>query len=246
MAKPRPEAFDPFFTMVAARDTLSEAERTTILAAAGETRSYAAGEDIVDQGDRPQSSTLVTKGMTGRYSTVEDGGRQITGLHIAGDFVDLHSFPLKLMDHAVTAISPTEIISFPHARLVEITEQYPHLTRVLWMLTLLDGAIHRQWMVTKGRLTADEQMAHLFCEQFVRARTAGLVSGDAYPFPLTQMQFGDALGLSYVHTNRTLQRLRRSGALDWEGGVVTIHNWPLLMELAQFDPTYLHLEKLPR
>jgi CRP-like cAMP-binding protein len=68
-------------------------------------------------------------------------------------------------------------------------------------------------------------MAHLFCEQFVRARTAGLVSGDAYPFPLTQMQFGDALGLSYVHTNRTLQRLRRSGALDWEGGVVTIHNW---------------------
>jgi CRP-like cAMP-binding protein len=246
MARPRPEAFEPFFTMVSARDTLSAAERATILAAAGEARSYAAGEDIVDQGERPLSSTLVTKGMTGRYSTVEDGGRQITGLHIAGDFVDLHSFPLKLMDHAVTAIGPTEIISFPHARLVEITEQHPHLTRVLWMLTLLDGAIHRQWMVTKGRLTADEQMAHLFCEQYVRARTAGLATGNAYPFPLTQMQFGDALGLSYVHTNRTLQRLRRTGALDWEGGVVTIHNWPLLMELAQFDPTYLHLETLPR
>lgn len=246
MARPHPEVFEPFFTMVSARDTLSAAEQATILAAAGETRSYAAGEDIVDEGDRPLSSTLVTKGMTGRYSTVEDGGRQITGLHIAGDFVDLHSFPLKLMDHAVTAIGPAEVVSFPHARLVEITEQHPHLTRVLWMLTLLDGAIHRQWMVTKGRLTADEQMAHLFCEQYVRARTAGLVTGNAYPFPLTQMQFGDALGLSYVHTNRTLQRLRRTGALDWEGGVVTIHNWPLLMELAQFDPTYLHLEKLPR
>ncbi|HEV2518086.1 MAG TPA: hypothetical protein VGV07_22740 [Devosia sp.] len=108
MARPHPEVFEPFFTMVSARDTLSAAEQATILAAAGETRSYAAGEDIVDEGDRPLSSTLVTKGMTGRYSTVEDGGRQITGLHIAGDFVDLHSFPLKLMDHAVTAIGPAK------------------------------------------------------------------------------------------------------------------------------------------
>ena len=246
MVRPRPEAFEPFFAMVSVRDTLSDAERRTILDAAGQRRSFAPGEDIVDQGDRPSSSTLLTRGMTARYSTVEDGGRQITGLHLAGDFVDLHSFPLKLMDHAVTAIGPVEVVSFPHARLVEITERHPHLTRVLWMLTLLDGAIHRQWMVAKGRLTADEQMAHLFCEQFVRARTAGLAAGESYPFPLTQAEFGDALGLSQVHTNRTLQRLRRSGALDWEGGVVTIHNWPLLMELAQFDPTYLHLEKLPR
>ncbi|MDF2983264.1 MAG: transcriptional regulator, Crp/Fnr family, partial [Devosia sp.] len=95
-------------------------------------------------------------------------------------------------------------------------------------------------------LTADEQMAHLFCEQFVRAQMAGLAEAQRYPFPLTQMQFGDALGLSIVHTNRTLQRLRRTGAIEWEDGVVEVFDWPLLRELGQFDPTYLHLEKLRR
>lgn len=246
MASIGSSAFAPFFSMVSVRDDLSDDERNAILAAAGASRSFAAGQDIVTQGDRPSFSTLVVKGMTARYSTVEDGGRQITGLHIAGDFVDLHSFPLQLMDHSVTAITPCEVVTFPHQHLMRITENYPHLTRVLWLLTLLDGAIHRQWMVTKGRLTADEQMAHLFCEQYVRAQMAGLAGGQSYPFPLTQVQFGDALGLSIVHTNRTLQRLRRTRALEWENGVVEILDWPLLRELGQFDPTYLHLEKLRR
>lgn len=246
MVKPTRDAFDPFFAMASVRDDLSEEERSTILAAAAGARTFQAGEDLVCQGDRPSFSTLVVSGMTGRYSTVEDGGRQITGLHIAGDFVDLHSFPLQLMDHSVTAITYCEVVTFPHTRLLEITESFPHLTRVLWLLTLLDGSIHRQWMVTKGRLTADEQMAHLFCEQFVRAQMAGLAKAERYPFPLTQIQFGDALGLSIVHTNRTLQRLRRTGALEWQDGIVNIHDWPLLRELGQFDPTYLHLEKLRR
>ncbi len=246
MGKPTLDSFDPFFAMVSVRDDLSQEERSTILASAADLRTFEAGEDIVCQGDRPSVSTLVVSGMTGRYSTVEDGGRQITGLHIAGDFVDLHSFPLQVMDHSVTAITFCEVVTFPHTGLLAVTETFPHLTRVLWLLTLLDGSIHRQWMVTKGRLTAEEQMAHLFCEQFVRAQMAGLATAQEYPFPLTQIQFGDALGLSIVHTNRTLQRLRRTGALEWQDGIVRIFDWPLLKELAQFDPTYLHLEKLRR
>ncbi len=246
MARPSAESLAAFFAMISVRDDLAPEEEAAIRAAALDTRRFAAGEDLASQGERPMHSTLVVSGLTARYSTVEDGGRQITGLHIAGDFVDLHSFPLQLMDHSVTAITACEVVTFPHKALRSITENHPHLTRVLWLLTLLDGAIHRQWMVAKGRLTADEQMAHLFCEQFVRAEVAGLTRGQSYWFPLTQMQLGDALGLSIVHTNRTLQRLRRTGALDWEDGRVDILDWPLLQELGQFDPTYLHLEKLRR
>lgn len=246
MAKATIDELMPFFSMVSTRDDLSDNERQAVLAAAGESRWFAADEDLVTQGDRPPFSTLVTAGMTARYSTVEDGGRQITGLHIAGDFVDLHSFPLQVMDHSVTAITACQVVTFPHRALMDITERFPHLTRVLWLLTLLDGAIHRQWMVTKGRLTADEQMAHLFCEQFARAQVAGLANAQRYPFPLTQAQLGDALGLSIVHTNRTLQRLRRTGYLEWENGVVEIVDWPALRDMGQFDPTYLHLEKLRR
>lgn len=246
MAAPSQADFDAFFAMVSVRDDLSPEEEEAIRSAGSEARSFAAGEDIVREGEYPTVSTLVASGVTARYSTVEDGGRQITGLHIAGDFVDLHSFPLQLMDHSVTAITDCRVVSFAHKDLLSITESAPHLTRVLWLLTLLDGAVHRQWMVSKGRLTADEHMAHFFCEQFVRAQMAGLAQSQRYPLPLTQAQFGDALGLSIVHTNRTLQRLRRTGALDWQAGTVGVLDWPLLRELAQFDPTYLHLEKLRR
>lgn len=246
MAKPDAVDLQPFFAALEARDRLSDAERQALLDAAGDKRSYRAGADLVKQGDRATISTLVLSGMTARYSTVEDGGRQITGLHIAGDFVDLHSFPLKLMDHSVAAISDTITVAYPHAGLLRITETMPHLTRLLWLVTLLDGAIHRQWMVAKGRLTADEHMANFFCEQFTRARIAGLIDGGRFSLPLTQTQLGDALGLSIVHTNRTLQRLRRIGAVDWQDGVVEVRDWDTLSDLGQFDPTYLHLEKLPR
>lgn len=246
MAKPSFDALRPFFSMVSARDSLSDDEQQAVLSAAGDARTFSAGEDVVTQGQRPSFSTLVVAGVAARYSTVEDGGRQITGLHIAGDFVDLHSFPLQLMDHSVTAITACQVVTFPHRALLDITERFPHLTRVLWLLTLLDGAIHRQWMVTKGRLTADEQMAHFFCEQFVRAQVAGLATSQHYPLPLTQAQFGDALGLSIVHTNRTLQRLRRTGFVEWQNGVVEIADWPALRDMGQFDPTYLHLERLRR
>ena len=64
--------------------------------------------------------------------------------------------------------------------------------------------------------------------------------------PLTQIDLSDALGLSTVHTNRTLQRLRRTGAITWDYGVAEVLDWPLLQELGQFDPTYLQIEKLPR
>ena len=246
MAKPDADELQPLFAALEARDQLSETEKSALMAAAGDKRTYAAGTDIVRQGDRPNFSTLVLSGMTARYSTVEDGGRQITGLHIAGDFVDLHSFPLKLMDHSVSAIYTCIIAVFPHAGLLQITEKLPHLTRMLWLITLLDGAIHRQWMVAKGRLTADEHMANFFCEQFMRARIAGLTDGSRFDLPLTQTQLGDALGLSIVHTNRTLQRLRRTGAVDWQDGIVEVRDWDVLSDLGQFDATYLHLEKLPR
>lgn len=236
----------PLFASLETRDSVSDAEKETLLGAVSEVREFSPGSDIVAEGSRPTTSTLVLKGMTARYSTVEDGGRQITALHIAGDFVDLHSFPLKLMDHAVTAVDRCVVALFPHAGLERITESQPHLTRILWMLTLIDGSISRQWLVAKGRLTADEQLAHLFCELFVRSEAAGLARGSQFSLPITQEQLSDALGLSIVHTNRTLQRLRRTGALSWQDGRVDVLDWPLLRELGQFDPKFLHLERLHR
>jgi len=238
--------FDTFFRKLERRDALSADERQALVEAAGEERTFPAGSDMVREGDRPESSTLIVEGFSTRYRLLSDGQRQITAIHTPGDFVDLHSFVLKEMDHSVGALSRCRVISFPHERLTRITEQFPHLTRVLWLMTLLDGAIHREWMVAMGRRSATQQMAHLLCELYVRLGVVGLIRDDSFYLPITQVELGDALGLSAVHVNRVLQELRTENLFTWQSQIVQIVDWAGLQQRAEFDPRYLHLTNEPR
>ncbi|HEY8575650.1 MAG TPA: Crp/Fnr family transcriptional regulator [Devosia sp.] len=229
------------------RDHVAQEERETIQAAAGPLKYFAAGQPIIEQHARPKSSLLMASGMAARHNILEMGEQQITAFHILGDFVDLHSLLLSKLDHGVSAVTDVVAVEFPHAKLLEITERLPHLTRMLWLSTILDGAIHRQWLVAMGRMPALGHIAHLFCEHFVRARVVGLVQNDAsFPFDITQNALADALGLSGVHVNRMVQELRRRHLVRWEDGIVTILDWKTLQRVGQFDDTYLDLERQQR
>jgi CRP-like cAMP-binding protein len=222
---------------------LSPAERLTLDAMIERTKDIAAGEDLVREGDKPSHSILLLSGFAARYTLVDDGRRQIMAVHVTGDFVDLHSFVLKTMDHSVGALTRCKIALVPHDFLQGITERLPHLTRLLWLDTLVDASTHREWIVGMGRRSALEQLAHFVCELYVRLEVLGLVDGGSFELPLTQTDLGDALGLSLVHINRTVRELRESGLVAWRGAQVTIKNWDKLVALAQFDPTYLHLNR---
>ena len=228
------------------RDALSEQEKRALHESVGRTHDFAQQTDIVIDGSRPTESTLMLEGVSARYKVVADGGRQITGIHIAGDFVDLHSFLVKTMDHGVVALTPCRVALVPHQRLRDITEQFPHLARLLWLNTLIDAAIFREWIIGMGRRSATAQMAHWFCEMLVRHRVIGRNNGNAFPLPITQVELGDALGLSHVHVNRVLQDLRGEGLVTWREGWLTITDWDRLAQMAEFDPTYLTLETEPR
>jgi CRP-like cAMP-binding protein len=240
------QRLETFFKRIEQRDDLKDDERHALIDAAGEVRVFNDGDDLVRDGDRPTTSTLLTSGLAARYKLMEQGERQITAFHVAGDFIDLHSFLLKQMDHGVRAMSDCTVVLFPHEALKHITEQYPHLTRMLWLLTLLDSAIHRQWLAAKGQLSARGHMAHLLCEQLVRARTVGIADGESFMFPITQTDLGDAMGISTVHVNRTLQELRSMGLVEWQNNRVQVLDEERLRRVGQFDDEYLHLEKLPR
>ncbi len=204
------------------------------------------GEDIVREGDRPTESILLLEGFAARYDILRKGKRQITALHIPGDFVDLHSFLVKKMDHAVLAITPCSVAGVPHEILRDITENHPHLTRLLGVNLAVDAAIHRQWIVSMGRRSALEHTAHLLCEMLLRLRAVGLTEDHSFKLPLTQAELGDALGLSTVHVNRVVQDLRKEGLITWRGDTLVIDDWERLQELAEFDPTFLSLETEPR
>ena len=101
-------------------------------------------------------------------------------LHVAGDFVDLHGFLLKRLDHNVGAMTPVRMAMVPHDALRGITETHPHLGRMLWFSTLLDAAIHREKILSIGRRSAMARIAHIFCELLVRLRIVGLADETGY------------------------------------------------------------------
>ena len=206
------------------------------------TTDYPAGQDFVREHEYCNESNLLMSGWCYRYSDLPDGRRQTLALHMSGDFVDLHSFQLKRMDHSVRTLTPCTVATVPHDNLVRITEDFPHLTRQLWFSTLIDAAIMRRWMVGLGQRSALERLAHLFCEIHYRASLVGLASEDGFVFPLTQGEIGEAVGISAVHANRVLQQLRAQRLIVLNGRTVRILDLPALERVAVFDPTYLNLD----
>lgn len=229
-----------------ARDLVSEEEEEVLRAAVSEIREYPEGRTIVRTGTTLSASTLLVDGIVCRYKDLADGQRQIMELHVAGDFVDLHGFLLKQLDHNVGTMTPVRIASFPHDGLRTVTETHPHLGRMLWFSTLLDAAIHREKILSIGRRSAMARIAHIFCELLVRLRIVGLADDRSYALPLTQADLADVTGLTSVHVNRMLKKLRDEDLLTFRGGMVTIGDWDRLQRVAEFDPAYLHLERQPR
>jgi CRP-like cAMP-binding protein len=220
------------------RDTLSAEELIALRQVLGRPREVRAGTDIVREGDHPDHSTLLASGFTARYSTLADGGRQITELNISGDFIDLHSFVMKQMDHGVVALTDCVIVR-------QLTEHHPHLTRLLWLDTVIDAAIHRQWIASMGRRTALAHLAHLLCELYRRLEVVRLAADHVLEVPLSQAVLADVLGQSTVHVNRLISELRAMDLLTWSHGRVEIMDWDRLAALAEFDPAYLRLHSEP-
>jgi CRP-like cAMP-binding protein len=208
-------------------------------------RRLGAQEDIVREGETPQSVHVLLSGHTCRYKVLSDGRRQITAVLVPGDACDLHGFLLRRMDHGVLTLTTCTLAEMPREAILEITETHPRLARALWWTTLVDEAILREWVGNIGRRTASQRIAHLFCELLARLKAVGLAEDDSYEFPLTQAELGDATGLSTVHVNRTLQELRGAGLIRLKGRLLTVRDAERLKALAGFDPAYLHLGRGP-
>ena len=229
-----------------ARDDISPAEEEAIRSAVSDTREYPADFTFIRRGEELKHSTLLLDGIACRYKDLQGGERQISELHVPGDFADLHSFTLKHLDHELMTLTRCQVALVPHERLTKITEDFPHLTRVFWFATNLDAAIHREWELSLGRRTAISRLAHLLCELQVRLAVVGLADDTGYALRLTQQDLAECLGLTVVHINRVLRELREQGHVEVRGGRVQLMDLAGLREVAEFDPTYLYLDRRRR
>jgi CRP-like cAMP-binding protein len=237
---------NPLILNLENRDRLSAHEKALLSDALSEAQDFARHEDLVREGSEPRYSSLLVDGFAARYKLLANGRRQLTAIHVVGDFIDLHGFLLKPMDHSVAALTPCTIAKVPHDKLKKISETSAHLARLLWLSTLIDAAIHREWIASIGGRTATSRLAHLLCELFVRLQAVGRTDGGSFDLPLTQMEIAETHGLSLVHINRSIRALRATGAVRWSEGRVVIQDWQRLQEIGDFNPAYLNLERKPR
>jgi CRP-like cAMP-binding protein len=198
------------------------------------------GQDIISEGEEPQTVNLVISGWACRYKLLEDGRRQILAFFVPGDIADLHVYILAAIDHSIAAITPVQYAKITAKEFEDIGDSHPRLLRALWWESLVTDSIQREWLVSLGQRDALESVAHLACELFLRLKTVGLVKGSICDFPLTQVDIGDALGMTQPHVSRTIAELNRTGIATIKRGKLEVRNLRGLQELALFNPHYLH------
>ena len=206
-------------------------------------KEFQPGEDIVREGERVHACCILMTGFTFRYRTVLDGRRQIIAFHVPGDIPDLHSLHINVMDHSFAATDRSTVAFVSHDAIWGLCRERENVAALLWLETLIDGAIFREWIVGLGRRSGRSRTAHLLCELAVRMRSVGLAPDSVFRLPLTQHELADALGLTVVTVNRVLQDFRARGLVDRERSRMVIKDWPELSRIAEFDPTYLHIRQ---
>lgn len=219
---------------------LGSEERTAIRDLPMMVRELRADQDIVREGDHPSQCCILLEGMAFRYKIIGEGRRQIFAFHAPGEVPDLQSLFLKRMDHSLCTLTPVKAGFVRHDALRELLAGCPRVAGALWRETLIESAIFREWMAGLGRRDALTRVAHLFCEMYIRLDAIGRARDGKTELPITQNELADALGISDVHANRTLQELRGRNLITFERGALTIHDWEGLAAAGEFDPAYLH------
>lgn len=216
-------------------------DAAAILSVRGEVRELRRLDDISKAGEVPKFSVVLLRGFLQRYVTRRDGSRQIHSFYVRSDAPSLETLNVDRLDTSLGAVVKSTVGIIPHSELRELIRARPNILDLVWRETLVQAAMFREWLMRNSRLSADAAMAHLFCEIYVRSRAAGLALDGSCDMPVTQEMLADALGLTGVHVNRTLQSLRETGLVEHKSGRLYIHDLQRLAAYADFDPGYLHL-----
>lgn len=236
------EPLDPLIAKLESVVRLTDEDRAALAALCAGARDVPARRSLIREGDRPENVHLMIDGWAARYKLLPDGARQITAFLMPGDFCDLHVALLGEMDHGIATLTRSRIAFIPHA-VVDALADRPRLAKAFWWATLVDEAVLRAWLVNIGRRDAFAAAGHLICELYVRLKNVGLVSDHRFELPLTQEEIADALGLTPVHINRVLRRLRSEELISFRHGLLVIHDYRRLEQASGFNPNYLHIER---
>ncbi len=194
------------------------------------------GTSFLREGTRTDHLYTVLSGWAFRYKMLDDGRRQILNYALPAEMVGLQGAMTREMEHSVEALSPVTLCVFPRAKLWDLYSHFPSLAFDITWLAAREEQYVDEHLLSLGRRTSLERTAYLLLHLFIRAEEAGLTKNNAIQFPFTQQHLADTLGMSLVHTNKTLRRLLQSKAVRWENRVFEMTDRAALIAIAGEAP----------
>ncbi|TPG14672.1 Crp/Fnr family transcriptional regulator [Sphingomonas koreensis] len=231
---------NPFLKKLSGLVELTADDAAALEYATSRPRRYVARQDLIREGDETGPVFVLLEGWACRYKILPSGTRQIMAFLMPGDCCDLHIKLLAEMDHGIQSITTAMVATVAQPQMQAMMRDHPNIAQAMYTAQLIDEGVMRAWIVSMGRRSASERVAHLICELYLRARNIGLTGDDEFALPLSQLVLADALGMTAVHINRILKELRLAGAMALKRGSVTILDPIKLVQIAGFDENYLH------
>jgi CRP-like cAMP-binding protein len=232
---------DRFVAKLRSRQALDEEDERLLRDAGWNQRRLARHEVIVRAGEQLNHCHLLLNGFTARCQIDSSGGRQIVGIGVAGDLLDLHGTILGKLDQDIIALSPCEVASLSHAQVKEMTHRSAAIQRIFWLQAAIEHSIQAAWIQALGTKRGPAKVAHFFCEMQLRLALVGIATQMGFPVPMSQQELADYSGMTHVNLNRCLKELRESGLVTFAQGWAKVQDWDALKRLARFDESYLNL-----
>jgi len=193
------------------------------------------GSQMLTQGSVSPHLYTLLQGIVFRFRMLEDGRRQIVNYLFPGDLIGLQGAMEDPLLFGIEAVSDVRVCVFGRERILELFANHPRLGfDVAWLAAREESSLDGH-LVSVGRRNARERLAYLALFLFLRGRATGLSGRTFLNISLTQAQIADTIGLSIVHTNKTLQSLRRSKVIEWTPDRIGIHDMDAAVECAKYD-----------
>lgn len=239
---PTVAVLEPLIRKLSYRTTLDAADRAAIVALPLKIKTIERNHFVVREREPATHSCLMLSGYSVRTKIVGTGHRQIVSIHMKGEMVDLQNSLLKVADHSVQMLTTSKVGLIPRQEIIKLTLNRPNVGLAMWMDTLVDASIFREWVANVGRRDARTRIAHLLCEFSLRLKVAGLGAENHYELPMSQEQLADATGLTSVHVNRTIKLLEADGLIHRVNPrSIQVGDWRKLADAGDFDSNYLHI-----
>ncbi|MDP6708098.1 MAG: Crp/Fnr family transcriptional regulator [Alphaproteobacteria bacterium] len=240
-----PESPSPLVRKLRISLRLTRSEIRAIERVQGRRRTFAADADLITAGKRSRSVRVIESGWACRHKLFSDGRRQIINFVLPGDIVGLNEYLVGASEYSVTTLTSVRAAMIAPRSLIDVFRAHPRLAMALaWSVARYESLLAEQ-IVRLGRRNAYEGIAHILLELHKRLQAVGLAGESSYQTPITQEMLADAMGLSIVHVNRTLGRLKRQGLVAISDGRVVLGDAAALAAIADFETDYLLQRQLP-